>query len=145
MNRSVPKKGAEDLESDTRVHFPGTLGAKLEGTVWTPHSRMTAEMREGSPVTQSSLQSAALLDEALRTRSSGSLISTLLGALAVSEPLTLGKIPGFRGPGSLGRVEPVRCGVQPGACSASLRHRSGRTAAVTAPVCCQRGSLIFTH
>lgn len=145
MNRSVPKKGAKDLESDTRVHFPGTLGAKLEGTVWTLYSKMTAEMREGNPVTQSSLQSAALLDRALQIRSTGSLISKLLGALAVSEPLTLRKIPGFRGPGSLGRVEPIRCGVQRGACSAGLRHRSGRTAAVTAPVCCQRGSLISTH
>lgn len=34
LNLSVTKKVAEDLGSDTRVHFPGTLGAKLEGTVW---------------------------------------------------------------------------------------------------------------
>ena len=55
LNLSVPKKGAEDLGSDTRVHFPGTLGAKLEGTEWMLYSEMTAERRESSPATQSSL------------------------------------------------------------------------------------------
>lgn len=87
------------------------------------YTKMSAERWESNPVTQSSLQSAALLDEAMQICSAGSLIVTLLGALAVSEPLTLGKIPDFRCPGSLGRVEPVRCGVQRGACSAGSRRQ----------------------
>lgn len=52
LESQCPQEGGQSLESDTQFISLEHWGAKLRGTVWTLYSKMTAEMREGNPVTQ---------------------------------------------------------------------------------------------